>query len=198
MSAGTCTCIQLTVVTQNQTPPVLSSLTSICKTTTSTYPLSPALDNTKAKCVKNLSCKPLTEVQISLLARDADVAVLLLYSPKEEYTVAVEEAFLELLLKMAEELRVETSQVLKCDCLLNPNISRQEARALKEVHQDKFRVILTADKGVKMVVVLDKISTTIQDLLAQKHTYKPQVADSTNEYKNKLIKILRNIRVREV
>ena len=56
---------------------------------------------------------------------------------------------------MAEEHRAETSQVLKYDCFLKPNNSREEARALKELKQDKSRVILTANKGAEMVV-LDK------------------------------------------
>ena len=59
-----------------------------------THPVSPASDNTKAKLVKNLSSKPLTEVQISLLARDPNFAVVPLYSTKREYIMAVEEGCL--------------------------------------------------------------------------------------------------------
>ena len=56
---------------------------------------------------------------------------------------------------MAEELRSETSRVLTCDLHLRPSVNREEAQALKELGQDKDRVIVTAGKGVAMVI-LDK------------------------------------------
>ena len=58
-------------------------------------------------------------------------------------------------LMVAEELRVETSRVLKYDCHLKPNLTMEEAWVLKEPKEDKSMVILKVDKGMAMVV-LDK------------------------------------------
>ena len=85
---------------------------------------------------------------------------------------------------MAEELRAETSQLLKQNCSLKPSISRKGARALKELKQDKSRVILTVNKWVAMVV-LDKQDYTnkAHDLLAQRNPYRPLTVDPTNKHK---------------
>ena len=52
---------------------------------------------------------------------------------------------------VAEELGAVTSRVLKHDCLLKPNINREEARASKEFKQDNFGVIFLINKEVAMV-----------------------------------------------
>ena len=58
---------------------------------------------------------PLTEAQISLLAR----GYIFYFSPKAEYIMAMQKAWLKLSSKAAEELRAETSQLLKHDYPLN-------------------------------------------------------------------------------
>ena len=82
---------------------------------------------------------------------------------------------------VAGELKAETSIVLTCDYHLQHNITREEARALKELKQDMM-VILTADKGMTMVV-LDKEGhiNKVEGLLAQRDTYRPLEADPTKE-----------------
>ena len=45
---------------------------------------------TKGKWVKNLSSRPLTKTEVSLLARGPNFAVVSLYSPKREYIAAEE------------------------------------------------------------------------------------------------------------
>ena len=55
---------------------------------------------------------------------------------------------------MAEDLRVETNRIPEC-MSPKPNITEEEAKVLKELRQDKDRVILTVDKGMALVV-LDK------------------------------------------
>ena len=94
-----------------------------------------------------MSSKLLTEAQFFLLARGPYFAVVPLYSPKGEYITAVRKLALNYPLKAAEELRTETSQVFKCACRLRPNISKKEARVLRELRQDLSRVFLTADMG---------------------------------------------------
>ena len=68
-----------------------------------------------------------------------------------------------------------------------PNIPKAEARAFKELRQDLSRVILTAYKGVAMVV-LDKQDYTNkdQDLLTQGDTYRPITVQPTNIHKTNI------------
>ena len=77
------------------------------------------------------------------------------------------------------------------DHFLKLNISREEARILKGMKQDKSRVILTADKwGEVMVLARQDHINKAQDLLVQMDTYIPLA-------QNKLINILRTIMVQE-
>ena len=66
---------------------------------------------------------------------------------------------------------------------------------LKELKQDKSRVISTVDKWVTLLVV-DKQDYTnkSQELLAQKDNYRPLTVDPTNKHKNKLINLGRTIK----
>ena len=57
--------------------------------------------------------------------------------------------------KLAEKLRVEANSVLKHSCPISPSITREEARALKKLRNDRSQVKLTMEKDVAMVV-LDK------------------------------------------
>ena len=53
----------------------------------------------------------------------------------------------------AEELRGEIKAILKKRPNNKPNISKEEYQALKEIKNDNTRMVLTADKGVSMVVI---------------------------------------------
>ena len=55
----------------------------------------------------------------------------------------------------AEELRAEMRGALRHSQNPKSNISKQEAQALVELKKDQSRVILTADKGVA-IVIMDK------------------------------------------
>ena len=55
-----------------------------------------------------------------------------------------------------------------------PNISHGKTKAIKELREDKSRVILTVDKGVAVVVIdkKDYLGKT-QDLIVDRNTCKP-------------------------
>ena len=78
-----------------------------------------------------------------------------------------------------------------------PNISKEEWKAIKELRSDKECLVVTADKGVALVV-LDKKEYILEmnQLLEDKNTYRQLKMDPTNKYKNRLINILRRIKVR--
>ena len=75
-----------------------------------------------------------------------------------------------------------------------PNLTQEELKALTELRKDSNRIVLTADKGVVLVVMdrkdyLDKAS----NLLSQP-VYRPIDRDPTKKLMAKLITLLRKIK----
>ena len=69
----------------------------------------------------------------------------------------------------ADDFRADIARVLKQAILSKPNISKEEWKAIKELRTDKECLILTADKGVALVVMDKKDYTQkMQQLLADK------------------------------
>ena len=98
---------------------------------------------------------------------------------------------------MAEKIKAQNQQVTQMWASPQPNITREEVKALKELRQDKNLVILKADKRVAMVVpdkedYIDKP----KDLLAQRDSYRPVIAYSTNKHKNKFTNMHRTIKAK--
>ena len=74
------------------------------------------------------------------------------------------------------------------------NITREERKAIDELRRDKTKMILTADKGVSMVVMdRDDYNQKAESLL-QQPAYRPIPNDPTNKYKTKLIALLKSIK----
>ena len=95
----------------------------------------------------------------------------------------------------AEDFRADIARVLKQVRPPTSNISREEWRATKELRTDKEHLILTADKGVALVVIDKKdYIQKIKQLLDDENTYRPVKMDPTNRQKNMLVNILRNIK----
>ena len=55
--------------------------------------------------------------------------------------------------KSAEELRSDVYRVLRHPHQLKPNLSKGEMAVIKQLRADKDRIILTADKGVALVIM---------------------------------------------
>ena len=74
----------------------------------------------------------------------------------------------------AEELRTDIVRVLKQARPSKANISKEEWRAIRELKSDKEHIILTADKGVALVV-MDRSDYTrkMKELLDDSNTYRP-------------------------
>ena len=95
----------------------------------------------------------------------------------------------------AEEFRADISRVLKQARPPKSDISKEEWRAIKELRADKECLILTADKGVALVVMDKKDCTQkMKELLDNNTTYRPLKMDPTKRQKNRLINILRSIK----
>ena len=70
-----------------------------------------------------------------------------------EYIKAIETACQSLDAKSAEELRSDVYRVLRHPRQLRPNLSKGEMTAIKQLKADIERIILTADKGVVLVIM---------------------------------------------
>ena len=67
--------------------------------------------------------------------------------------MATEKACQHLIQGKAEELRGKIKQLLMKKHNTKPNIHKEEYQALKQLKKDNTRMVLTADKGVSMVVM---------------------------------------------
>ena len=118
--------------------------------------------------------------------------------PIEAYITSTEQAANKLPTQETDELRSDVNRLLKQlqqqhnkQCNLNPS----QCRALTELKKDNTRVVLTADKGVAMVIMdqQDYINKA-QSLLQDTNTCKVLPKDPTSHLKNKLITLLKDIK----
>ena len=144
--------------------------------------------------VNNLSSTPLTQEQEQGLSNGPNYVIVPRVPPIGEYITAIENVCNQLQQGKAEELRGEIKTVLKKIQLPRHNISRRQRKAIEELRKDKNRIILTADKGVSMVVMdRDDYNNKAEELLNQP-TYRPIPNDLTNKLKNRLISLLKQIK----
>ena len=114
------------------------------------------------------------------------------------YITVVEEVSSKLPSNEAEELRSDVSHLLTQQHNQHNNHSNLnpiQCKALTELKQDTSRVVLTADKGVAMVM-MDKqdYNKKANALQQDTNTYRVLNKDPTNSLKNKLISILKDIK----
>ena len=98
---------------------------------------------------------PLTPAKESLLSNGPHFALAPRYPPNIDYFAAIESVCQKLTDQDAEELRADISGLHRRAQVPKPNLTIEERKALTELKRDKDRIVLTADKGVAMVV-LDK------------------------------------------
>ena len=144
--------------------------------------------------VRNLSSIPLTQDQVKALSNGPNYAIVPKVPAVGECITAIENVCNQIQQGKAEELRGEIKTVLKKIQPPRHNISREERKAIEELWMDKSRIILTADKGVSMVVMdRDEYNTKAEELLNQP-TYRPIPNDPTNKLKTRLISLLKQIK----
>ena len=151
-------------------------------------------NNTDGNWVSNFSKTPLTDVQQCLLAHWPNFVLVPREPPTCKYIAATEKVCQQLTQGKAEELRGQIKSLLKKDHKIKPNIPRDEHQVLREMKRDNTRMVLTADKGVSMVVVDREEYTAKSEELLQQPNYKILKTDPTNKYKNKLIALLKSIK----
>ena len=151
-------------------------------------------EESNKKWVRNIAKTPLTQVQKKLLAHGPNFVIVPKEPPTTEYIAAIEKACLRLPSGKVEELRGEVKAILKKETKNKPNITKEEHQAIRELRSYKTRMVLTADKGVSMVVMdRDDYNSKSEELL-HKSTNQILSTDPTNKHKNKLISLLRTIK----
>ena len=149
--------------------------------------------------------KPLTDAQTSLLDHGPNYAIIPRNSHKEEYIAAIEEACHKqkeeachnLKEGEADELRVEVKNILKKAQTPRSNISKEEFKVINELKEDDSRIILTADKGVAMVVLNKEEYIKKAEHLLNQPTYRKIPEDPTSKQKTRLIKLLKILKEKE-
>ena len=159
---------------------------------------SSSLEEPNPKWVINLSSKSLTKAQRSVLAKGPNFAVSPKHPPNLEYITAIEAACTKLSQQDTEELGANINWVLRASHPPKPNLTEAQNLVIRELKKDRDHIVLTADKGVAMVIMdrQDYISKA-NNLLSQ-NTYRSISQDPTNTIKNKLITFLKGSKVKQV
>ena len=155
---------------------------------------SSSLEEPNPKWVINLSSKPLTKAQRSVLAKGPNFVVSPKHPPNLEYITAIEAACIKLSQQDAEELRADINWVLRASHPPKPNLTKAQNLALRELKKDKDHTVLTADKGVAMVIMDRQDYVSKANSLLSQNTYRSIPWDPTNTIKNKLINILKRVK----
>ena len=102
-----------------------------------------------------------------------------------KYITAIEAACTKLSQQDAEELRADINRVLRSSHPPKPNLTKAQNSALRELKRDRDRIVLTADKGVAMVVMDRQDYINKANHLLNQNIYKVITKDPTNTIKNK-------------
>ena len=94
-----------------------------------------------------------TNGQESLLAKGPNFAIASNKIPNVNYTTAVESMCQKLKEEDAGEIKADINSLLIRLQVPKPSLSKQESIGLAQLKKDNDRVVLTADKGVAMVVM---------------------------------------------
>ena len=166
---------------------------------TPAYRNTPVPDIIKKKWVINLSSKPLTDGEQSLLQKGPKFAVSSSRVPLTEYIAVTKRICDELgentTGKDCTEIYQKTKEILQHykkkshTC----NITKEEREAIKTLREDASHVVLTADKGVALVVMdksqyVDKCMALLDDT----KVYKP-CKDTTKKLHRDIQETLRQL-----
>ena len=141
-----------------------------------------------------MSKTSLTKTQKSLLAKGSNFALASSNIPSNDYITAVGSICGKPKEQEAQELRADINSILRRVHAPKPNLTKQERRGLAQLKKDKDRLVLTAEKGVAMVVIdKEDYIHKAKELLGQP-AYRKLDKDPTNRIKAKPIRKLRTIK----
>ena len=116
------------------------------------------------------------------------------HPPNLEYVTSIEAACTKLSQQDAEELRADINRVLRPTP--KPNLTNAQNLALRELKRDRDHIVLTADKGVAMVIMDRQDYINKANSLLNQNTYRSIPRDPTNIIKNKLISVLKGLKIK--
>ena len=133
----------------------------------------------------------MTQRQRSVLAKGPNSVVSPRHPPKLEYITAIESACTKLSQQDAEEPRADINQVLRSSHSPKPNLMKAQSITLRELKRDRDCIVLTAYKGVAMVIMDRQDCINKANTLLNQNTYRAILWEPTNTIKKKLISILK-------
>ena len=148
------------------------------------------------KWVINISDKSLSKEEEKLLAHGPNFAIVPKNPPIVQYVAAKEQVCTKLEEGKVEEFRVQVKVAIQKIQKPKPNISREERIALTNLKKDPSRIVLTADKGVALVVMNTEDYKNKAEELLNQNTYRAISSDPTMRLKNKLINLLKSIKTK--
>ncbi len=124
------------------------------------------MNATKNTSVINLSKKPLTDAERSLLEKGAKI-------PYKNIIAEVETAIKDLPDETKDIIRTNTASILdRAHIPPHHNININERKVLKDLRQDTTRIIMKADKGNCLVIMnRDEYDKKMENLLKDEATY---------------------------
>ena len=149
---------------------------------------------TNDKWVINLSKIPLTKPQQSVLAKGPNFAIAPNKPLNVDYTTAIESVCHKLTHQDAEELRTDINILHRRAQAPKPNLNKKKVKGLAELRKDKDRPVLTADKGVAMVVIDKEDYIQKEENLLVQLAYRTTERNPTSKLKAKLITTFRRIK----
>ena len=152
------------------------------------------MEEPNPKWVINLSSKPLTQALRSVIAKGPNFAVSPRHPPNLEYITAIESACTKWSQQDAEELRADINQVIRSSHPPKPNLTKAQIIALRELKRDRDSIVLTADKGVAMVIMDRQEYINKANSLVNQNTYRAMPQYPTNTIKNTWISILKRVK----
>ena len=152
------------------------------------------MEDSNPKWFINLSSKPLTQAQRSVLAKDPNFVVTPRHSPNLEYIMAIESVCTQLGKQDTDKLRAEISRVLRSYHPPKSNLTKAQSQAIQELKRDRDCIVLTADKGVAIVIMDRQDYINKANNLLNQPTYRAIPRDPTNTIKNKLSNILKRVK----
>ena len=118
------------------------------------------------------------------------------HPPNLEYITAREAACPKLSQQDAEELRVDINGVLRSSHSPKPNLTKAQNFTLRKPRRNRDHIVLTADKGEAMVIMDRQDYRNKANSLHNQNTYRSIPRDPTNTINNKLINILKRVKIK--
>ena len=154
------------------------------KTTTTNVPPNQVQNNNDSNnWVRNLSKILLAQAQEQVLSHGPNFAIVAKEPPIGEYIAQVEKVCQQLKQGEAENQRGEIKSILKKIYPPKSNVTKEEAKAIQELKKDTDRIILTADKGVSMVVMDKEEYIKNSEELSSQSSCKVLPSDPTKKHK---------------